>query len=45
MLTVFILSGLLFSIQPNASFANSVTESVYNEYKNNNKRKSVDNNI
>ena len=32
MLTVFILSGLLFSIQPNASFANSVTESVYNEY-------------
>jgi len=34
MLTVFILSGLLFSIQPSVSFANSnsVAESVYNEY-------------
>ena len=34
MLTVFILSGLLFSIQSNTSYANSnsVAESVYNEY-------------
>ena len=31
-LTVFILSGLLFSLQPNTLFANSVTESVYSDY-------------